>query len=152
MGALPFKIEPDVTEELRGRLEWARRNYNFHRYIADGLRQHIQAHPSTHAPHHPKQMKEEQDHARKFLQLMKSVETQINEHLKNYFLIKENLFATALFFYVYTDVKEDEPCYYEDEPCATVLYKRDDQPYVISHTRATKQRFKSLFLNYFFFL
>jgi hypothetical protein len=28
-----------------------------------------------------------------------------------------------------------EACYYEDEPCATVLYKRDDQPYVISHTR-----------------
>lgn len=28
-----------------------------------------------------------------------------------------------------------ETCYYEDEPCATILYKRDDQPYVISHTR-----------------
>jgi len=28
-----------------------------------------------------------------------------------------------------------ESCYYEDEPCATVLYKRDDQPYVISHTK-----------------
>ncbi len=28
-----------------------------------------------------------------------------------------------------------EICYYEDEPCATVLYKGDDQPYVISHTR-----------------
>jgi hypothetical protein len=28
-----------------------------------------------------------------------------------------------------------ESCYYEDEPCTTVLYKGDDQPYVISHTR-----------------
>lgn len=28
-----------------------------------------------------------------------------------------------------------ELCYYEDEPCATVLYRRDYQPYVISHTR-----------------
>lgn len=28
-----------------------------------------------------------------------------------------------------------ESCYYEDEPCATVLYKRDAQPYVISYTR-----------------
>jgi hypothetical protein len=28
-----------------------------------------------------------------------------------------------------------ESCYYEDAPCATVLYKNDDQPYVISHTR-----------------
>jgi hypothetical protein len=28
-----------------------------------------------------------------------------------------------------------EACYYEDEPCATVLYRGDDQPYIISHTR-----------------
>jgi len=28
-----------------------------------------------------------------------------------------------------------DSCYYEDEPCATVFYKRDDQPYVISHTK-----------------
>jgi len=28
-----------------------------------------------------------------------------------------------------------ESCYYEDEPAATVFYKRDDQPYVISETR-----------------
>jgi hypothetical protein len=28
-----------------------------------------------------------------------------------------------------------ESCYYEDEPCATVLYKGDDQPYIITHTR-----------------
>ena len=28
-----------------------------------------------------------------------------------------------------------ETCYYEDEPCAIVYYKNDDQPYVISHTR-----------------
>jgi len=28
-----------------------------------------------------------------------------------------------------------EACYFEDEACATVFYKGDDQPYVISHTR-----------------
>jgi hypothetical protein len=28
-----------------------------------------------------------------------------------------------------------ETCYFEDEPCAIVYYKNDDQPYVISHTR-----------------
>lgn len=28
-----------------------------------------------------------------------------------------------------------ENCYYEDEPCATVFYRGDDQPYVISLTR-----------------
>lgn len=30
---------------------------------------------------------------------------QLEEGMKNYFLIKENLFAAALFFYVYTDAK-----------------------------------------------
>jgi hypothetical protein len=28
-----------------------------------------------------------------------------------------------------------ESCYYEDDPCATVFYGRDDTPYTISHTR-----------------
>jgi len=28
-----------------------------------------------------------------------------------------------------------ETCYYEDEPCATVLYSKDDTPYIISGTR-----------------
>jgi len=28
-----------------------------------------------------------------------------------------------------------ESCYYEDETCATFFYKKDEQPYVISHTR-----------------
>ena len=28
-----------------------------------------------------------------------------------------------------------ETCYYEDEPCATVIYRKDDTPYIISETR-----------------
>jgi len=28
-----------------------------------------------------------------------------------------------------------ESCYYEDEPCATVIYSKDDTPYIISGTR-----------------
>jgi len=28
-----------------------------------------------------------------------------------------------------------ESCYYEDEPCATVVYGNDEQPYIISETR-----------------
>ena len=28
-----------------------------------------------------------------------------------------------------------EDCYYEDEPCATVVYRKDDTPYIISETR-----------------
>lgn len=28
-----------------------------------------------------------------------------------------------------------ESCYYEDEPCATVIYSKDDAPYIISDAR-----------------
>jgi len=55
----------------------------------------------------PKQMKQEQDHARYFLESTRSLESQAQEHLKQYFLIKENPFAAALFFYVYTEPKDD---------------------------------------------
>jgi len=102
---LPFKLEPDVPEELKGRLAWAKRNYNFHKKIANGLKHGLENYPSP--AFRPKQLKEEEDHARKFLNLIKSIEAEVKDHLKPYFTIKENLFAVALFFYVYTDVKED---------------------------------------------
>jgi len=54
----------------------------------------------------PKQMKEEEDYARKFLEAKKNLMQQLEDRMKNYFIIKENLFAAALFFYVYTEAKE----------------------------------------------
>jgi len=104
---VPFKLEPDVPEELEGRLKWARRNYNYHKYVAQGVQQHLEAYPIAHAPHLPKQMKEEEDYARKFLQTCRNIEAEVREHMKPYFLIKENLFASALFLYVYTHLYED---------------------------------------------
>jgi hypothetical protein len=104
---VPFKLESDVPEELEGRMKWARRNYNYHKFVAQGVQQHIQAHPSIHAAHLPKQMKEEEDYARKFLQTCRNIEADVREHMKPYFLIKENLFAAALFLYVYTNPYED---------------------------------------------
>lgn len=35
----------------------------------------------------------------------------------------------------YEDKPLCESCYYEDEPAATVFYRGDEQPYVISGTR-----------------
>jgi len=102
MNKVPFKLEPDVPEELKGRLRWAKRNYNFHKKIADGLRHGLENYPSP--AFRPKQLKEEEDHARKWLQAYRSVEADMKEHIKPYFLIKENLFAVALFFYIYTHV------------------------------------------------
>ena len=97
---VPFKLEPDVPEDLEGRLRWAKRNYHYHKQRAENLKHHIEEYP--YAEFHPKLMKEEEDYTRKFLQTCKVLESEIREHLKRYFLIKENLFATALFFYIYT--------------------------------------------------
>src|SRR3989441_10999647 len=109
---VPFKLEADVPEELQGRLNWAERNYNFHKDKVDTLKMHIEAQGGrdlgvgTSPLHLPKQMKEEEDYAKKFLDEMRLIEGQIDTHMKPYFQIKENLFAAALFFYVYTDAKE----------------------------------------------
>jgi len=97
---VPFQLEPDVPEELKGKLRWVRRNYNFHKKIAEGLRFGLENYPSP--AHAPKQMKEEEDHARKWMQMSRNIQSDIREHMKPYFLIKENLFAAALFFYIYT--------------------------------------------------
>ena len=97
---VPFKLEPDVHGDLKGRLNWAKRNYRYHKSTAEALKHHIKTYP--HADFHPKLMKEEEDYARKFLQTCKVLESEIREHMKRYFLIKENLFAAALFFYIYT--------------------------------------------------
>lgn len=108
IGKPPFKLEPDVPKELQGRLNWAKRNYKYHKEKADTLKLDIKQSGSfgVFPRYLPKQMKEEQDHAKKFLELTKALETQAQEHLQPYFLIKEKLFAVALFFYVYTNPQE----------------------------------------------
>ncbi len=112
---IPFKLEADVSDDLQGRLNWAERNYNFHKDKSDTLKMHIEAQGGrdlgvgTSPLHLPKQMKEEEIHAKKFLDEMRLIEGQIDTHMKPYFQIKENLFAAALFFYVYTDAKESFP-------------------------------------------
>jgi hypothetical protein len=107
---IPFKLEPDIPEETEGKLAWLERNYQFHKEKADTLKLELESQKGTfggpYPSYLPKQMKEEEDHARKFLEAKKSLMQQLEDRMKNYFLIKENLFAAALFFYVYTDAKE----------------------------------------------
>jgi hypothetical protein len=107
---IPFKLEPDMPEETEGKLAWLERNYQFHKEKADTLKLELESQKGTfggpYPSYLPKQMKEEEDHARKFLEAKKSLMQQLEDRMKNYFLIKENLFAAALFFYVYTDAKE----------------------------------------------
>jgi len=78
---IPFKLEPDVPEELQGRLNWAKRNYEFHKSKSESIKKELEI-PSFGGPHPaylPKQMKEEQDHARYFLEATKSLEQQMQE-------------------------------------------------------------------------
>lgn len=106
-------MEPDVPEELEGRLRWAQRDFNFHRDKANSIKLSIerQEESGTIGGVIPnwllKQMKEEGQHARAFEDAIARIESKTNERLKPYFLIKDNLFAAALFFYVYTDAKQD---------------------------------------------
>jgi len=108
---LPFTLQPDVSDELEGRRNWARRNFQFHKEKADTLRRQLKETAGDWGgpfpKYLPKQMKEEEDYARRFLEQTKSLESQMVDHMKPYFLIKENLFAAALFFYVYTSPRED---------------------------------------------
>jgi len=110
---IPFKLEPDVPEELEGRTNWAKRNYEYHKDKADTVKLDLEQQRMSGVfggpfpKWLPKQMKEEEDHSRYFLEATKSLESQAQEHLKQYFLIKENLFAAALLLYVYTDIKDD---------------------------------------------
>jgi hypothetical protein len=109
---IPFKLEPDIPEELQGRINWSKRNYEYHKDIADTLKLQLEQQKGRvfgdpTPAFLPKQMKEEEDYARHFLDSTKSLETQAQEHIKNFFLIKDNLFAAALFFYVYTDAKDE---------------------------------------------
>lgn len=108
---LPFSVEPDIPGELKGRRNWAKRNFEYHKKKADTLRlrlkQEMGSFGGPFPKYLPKQMKEEEDYARKFLNTTKSLEAQMRGHLQPYFLIKENLFAAALLFYVYTSVKEE---------------------------------------------
>jgi len=110
LNKLPFRVEPDIPAELQGRLNWAKRNYEYHKEKAETLRQQVEGQKGVfggpYPSYLPKQMKEEEDHARYFLEAMEGIEAQIQERLKPYFLIKENLMAVALFLYVYTNPHE----------------------------------------------
>jgi hypothetical protein len=109
MSKPPFQLEPDIPEELQGRLEWAKRNFNFHKDKANSLKLNIEQQEQSGTIGGvvpiwlPKQLKEEQEHAKKFLDECRAIEASMQEHMKNYFLIKENLIAVALFFYIYTN-------------------------------------------------
>ena len=108
---LPFTLESDIPEKLEGRRNWANRNYEFHKNKAEKVKRDLKGQQGTFGGPFPKflpkQMKEEEDYARKFMNSVKTLESQMQDFLKPYFIIKEKLFAAALFFYVYTTPKDN---------------------------------------------
>lgn len=107
---LPFDTAPDTPEDLQGRIDWAARNYGMHRDTVETLKRDLET--QTHAwggpfpKYLPKQIKEEETHARAFLDSMKALEAEAQKHVKSYFQIKENLFGAALFFYLYSQPQD----------------------------------------------
>ena len=41
MSKVPFKLEPDIPEELEGRIRWTKRNYDFHKAKAESIRKNM---------------------------------------------------------------------------------------------------------------
>ena len=44
---IPFKLEPDIPEDVKGKLKWVERNYQFHRRKADILKADLESQSST---------------------------------------------------------------------------------------------------------
>jgi len=90
MSKVPFKLEPDIPEELEGGIRWVKRNYDFHKAKAESIRRNVelQSFGGVQPIWLPKQLKEEESYARYFLNVIKSLEQQVEERLKNYFIIK----------------------------------------------------------------
>ena len=39
---IPFRLDPDIPEDLKGRLNWARRNHEYHKDKAETLKQQLE--------------------------------------------------------------------------------------------------------------
>ena len=106
----PFQLKPDIPEELEGRRNWVERNYEYHKDVLDTINADVK-----HAREFGgfpiaedllKRQKEEGLNAARFLGQKNAIESQIASHLKPYHAIKENVFAAALFFYIYTSIHD----------------------------------------------
>ena len=73
---IPFKLEPDIPEEVKEKLRWAKRNYQFHKEKANSLKAQMKQKKlaeilGIYPKYLSKQMKEEQNHARYSLEAKK---------------------------------------------------------------------------------
>jgi hypothetical protein len=106
----PFQLKPDIPEKLEGRKNWIERNYQYHKDALDTLNTDVKAARENGmfpvAEDLLKRQKEEALNASRFLGQQNSIDSQIASHLKPYHMIKDNVFAAALFFYIYTSIHD----------------------------------------------
>jgi len=106
----PFQLIPDVPENLIGRKNWASRNYEYHKESFESVNKDVKAarefgmFPVSDELRN--RQKEEALNAARFLDKSRAIDSQMQEHLKQYRAIKENVFAAALFFYIYTSIHD----------------------------------------------
>jgi hypothetical protein len=106
----PFQLKPDIPEELEGRRNWIERNFQYHKDALDTLNTDVKA--SRQSGFFPvadellNRQKEEALNTTRFLDKAKMIDSQIADHLKPYRIIKDNVFAAALFFYIYTSIHD----------------------------------------------
>jgi hypothetical protein len=106
----PFQLRPDIPEELEGRRNWIERNFQYHKDVLDTLNTDVKA--SRQSGFYPvadellNRQKEEALNTTRFLDKAKMMDSQIADHLKPYRIMKDNVFAVALFFYIYTSIHD----------------------------------------------
>jgi hypothetical protein len=106
----PFTLKPDIPEELEGQKNWAERNYNYHKDALDTINADVKHARESGGYGVPddllKRQKDEALNASRFLEQKGNIGSQIAGHLKPYHMIKDNVFAAALFFYIYTSIHD----------------------------------------------
>jgi len=107
---IPFSLQPDTPKGLEGRKNWIERNLHYHKEVLDTLNTDVRASRESGMFPIPeellKRQKDESLNVTRFLDKKKSIESQIQEHTKPYYIIKDNVFAAALFFYIYTSIHD----------------------------------------------
>lgn len=107
---VPFQLVPDIPENMIGRKNWTERNYEYHKEAFDSVNRDVKA--AKEFGMFPvsddlrNRQKEEALNAARFLDKSRMLDSQMSEHLKQYRAIKENVFAAALFFYIYTSIHD----------------------------------------------
>lgn len=134
---VPFEVKPDIPPKWHGRMKWLNRNFNHHKEILDSLRGEVKADRWSGGFPVSKELlnrhKAEIGNTSKFLNHKRSLESQMKEHMKPYYSIKQKLFSASLLFYTYTSESDSF-----DQALAEIINKKISTKKEISHAYFVK--------------